>query len=133
MEARSGTKERIPLTVYEPAAAALRVHAIKSLTGKTCNPTEHREVTSHQSVVVVGASKQHRTGESDLVRDLRQRILELETRGPANPHANPTVVNAPTLPVSTGAVHRSDDDAREGIGAGPSAADIAAKSGYRVA
>jgi hypothetical protein len=135
---RDANGERIPLTVYESAPAALRVHAIKSLMGRTYNPSEFKETTVQQSVVVIGGSKPTSEGESDLVRDLRQRVLELEMRGGAE-HPKPT------LPVVTGLAtksavglpamskqFRSDDEKREGVGAGPTAEQIAAAGGYSV-
>jgi hypothetical protein len=60
---------------------------------------------------------------------LRQRILELEKNGPTNPR--PTAPVAVALAVKP-TPSRGSIDPPEGIGSGPSEAEIAARGGYRV-
>jgi hypothetical protein len=84
---------RIPLMVPIPAAAALKVHAARSLLAHGgWNPAEAKTIDAHigGQVLVVQAhrpayARDVEQPDTPLRRDLATRLAELRARGPANP------------------------------------------------
>ena len=89
-----GKLERVPLTLMQPAPAALRQHVIRSLLPQEYNPPEVRSISTEHSgsVLIVGANrapyaKDYVAPDTPIKQDLQQRLADLRARGPVHKHA----------------------------------------------
>jgi hypothetical protein len=85
----NGNRERIPLVIYEHVPATLRVHTARSLLPGMNPPETRHQVTSHTGTVMViqkpAYAKDYKAPDTELRRDLQQRLADLRAKGPANP------------------------------------------------
>jgi len=121
-----GKRERIPLILYEPAAASLKQHIARSVLPELYNPPEVRTISTEHSgrVLVVGAVKPPyardyvapQVADTPLKADLRARLAALRANGPANPVPLDNQGRR-TIPPNLGGGSPTNDPA-EGIGRG---------------
>jgi hypothetical protein len=146
--------QRIPLVVYDAAPAHLKIRGADHLLG--WSETKKLDVSQRISggVLVMKRPNSSDENESELVRDLRRRLADLEANGPKNPSPRaPVPVGRPSdeprtdpLPPAHGARPMPNnkslpapapyvraDDRAERMGSAPLSAEaMAQKGGFRV-
>jgi hypothetical protein len=149
--------QRIPLVVYDAAPAHLKIRGADHLLG--WSETKKLDVQQRVGgVLIMKRSNSSDENESALVRDLRQRLADLEANGPkhSHPETKPVPVgrssdeprtdplppapgarpmpNNKRLPAPAATPFTKMDDRAEGVGSAPLSAEQMAKvGGFRVA